>query len=221
MEYEFITPGTVLFCCHEGIGQKPDIPPPPPPPEFILSFHTVSIGGVLGEVISVPPTPTTYGSLAGSFTDRELMPSTCWKFPHWVPFQSIAPPPLVTPIQKVVVGQDRLVANIVPPSNPIPVAVGDCHDVPFHWIAYRLLFPPKTLHDVVVAQDSAVRNSEPSTVVVEDAQLEEAHSIPSPAESTAQQGPDAPGAQDRDVATPVVSPRVTGVLQEEPLQETP
>ncbi len=55
---------------------------------------------------------------------------------------------------------------------------------------------------------------------MEDAHLEETHSIPSPAESTAQQGPDDPGAQDRDVATPVVSPRVTDVLQEEPFQET-
>lgn len=130
----------------------------------------------------------------------------------------MALPPLVTPMQKLDVGQDRPVGKMLPPSNPAPVDVGDCHDDPFHSIAWRLLFPARTKHELEDAHDIADRSSPGSTAVVEVAQLEDAHLIPLPAESTAQHGPDVPGAHDRDVTAPVVSLRVTGDVQVEPFQ---
>lgn len=75
-------------------------------------------------------------------------------------------------------------------------------------------------HVVAVAHETADRYSPESTEVVEDAHPDDVHSIPLPNGSTAQQGPDVPGAHDRAVMAPVVSLRVAGVLQVEPFQDT-
>ena len=48
--------------------------PPPPPPPTAPSFQTCSSGGELASSIAVPPTPSTYGWLAGSSTDTGFWP---------------------------------------------------------------------------------------------------------------------------------------------------
>src|SRR5271166_2006799 len=62
-------PVTVALACQGGIGQESEGPPPPAPPPW-PSFHTFCWDGSVGVVPAVvPPTPTTSGWLAGSFTD--------------------------------------------------------------------------------------------------------------------------------------------------------
>src|ERR1700733_8310763 len=68
-------PGTEESCCQDGIRHDAEIPPPPPPPTT-PSFQTCSSGGELASSIAVPPTPSTYGWLAGSSTDTGFCPWT-------------------------------------------------------------------------------------------------------------------------------------------------
>jgi hypothetical protein len=53
---------------YDGIVYRLEMPPPPAPASLELSFHTVSVGGGPRAVKLVPPTPVTYGWLAGSST---------------------------------------------------------------------------------------------------------------------------------------------------------
>jgi hypothetical protein len=67
LESDDTTPGTAPVDWYVGIGHTLDMPPPPPqgsPPEHSV-FHVVSVGGLVGglptALMSVPPTPVTYG----------------------------------------------------------------------------------------------------------------------------------------------------------------
>jgi len=56
---------------YEGIVCDNEMPPPPAPAPSELSFQTTWVAGGPSAVSVVPPTPVTYGWLAGSSTASE------------------------------------------------------------------------------------------------------------------------------------------------------
>jgi hypothetical protein len=73
MRHEPVGSGDPVTVCHDGLAHSSETPPPPAP---VPSFQTSSTGGDVeplpGVVMSVPPTPVTYGWLAGSRTARAV-----------------------------------------------------------------------------------------------------------------------------------------------------